>query len=189
MPHFLKIAKQFHVDALRQALEHNPHLFGQNNARAANYDSPHLSMVDIWVRYNALSALKDNPAAFNDEHDSVWYPGYYALPALKPILFDLMHFVDGERLGGVLITKVPPGGTILPHVDGGWHAGYYEKFYLPIKNEPGAIFGFPDGVIQGKPGEVYWFDNSVSHWVENNSTVERMALIVCIKTDKFKGMR
>jgi hypothetical protein len=31
------------------------------------------------------------------------------LPAVRKIVFDVMHAVQGEKLGGVLITKVPPG--------------------------------------------------------------------------------
>ena len=55
------------------------------------------------------------------------------------------------------------------YVDNGWHAGYYDKFYIPIQNADGAVFAFDDGVIAPKEGDVYWFDNSVPQWVENNS--------------------
>lgn len=190
MPSFLQIADNFDVQPLKKALELHTQLFGLFKQRATAYGSPHTDMTDIWVRYNAISNFDPkNPARFNEEHDPVWYPSYYALPELKSIIFPLMALTDGERLGGVLITKLAPGGEIKPHTDAGWHAGYYEKFYVPIKNGKGSIFGFPEGDVEAKEGCVYWFRNDVTHWVKNNSGEDRIAMIVCIKTDKYKGLR
>lgn len=153
-------------------------------------------MTDIWVRYNDIRKYTPDPkdfcnykSSFNDEHDSVWYPSYYALPEVKPLLFGLMGLVDGERLGGVLITKLEPGGKIYPHIDGGWHAKYYEKFYVAVKAPKGSFFGFNDGEIRCENGDVYWFDNSVTHWVENPTNEERITMIVCIRTDMFRGVK
>jgi len=86
-------------------------------------------MSDIWVRYNKLPEDGDY-SHFNDEHISTWYPAYYVLTSIKRITDELMILVDGERLGGVLITKLPPGGRIDPHTDSGWHASYYDKFFV-----------------------------------------------------------
>jgi quercetin dioxygenase-like cupin family protein len=183
---FARIAQGVNVMPLQTAINRQPQLFGQHGSRASAYGSPHAAMSDIWVRYNDIANLDPaNPAAFNDEHDSVWYPAYYALPQIRPILFDLMAYVDGERLGGVLITKTPPGGRIERHVDSGWHASYYDKFYLPIQNDGGATFNFEDGVIVPQLGDAYWFRNDVPHWVENRSERDRIALIVCIKTHRY----
>lgn len=179
---FIRIATDFDVEALRLSLVEQPELFGMHASRAEQYASPHSAMTDIWVRYNHIDELKNGPAAFNGEHDSVWYPVIEKIPALIPIVFRLMALVSGERLGGILITKLPPDGVIASHVDGGWHAGYYSKFYVPIQNEPGSVFGFPEGEIHGRCGEVYEFDNSVPHWVRNDSNSDRLSLIICIKT-------
>lgn len=184
---FLKIADGLDVAALRLSLVRQPELFGLRTQRADVYGSPHTQMTDIWVRYNAPEHLAQGPVAFNGEHDSVWYPEAAAIPEVRPVVFELMRRVEGERLGGVLITKIPPGGGIAPHVDGGWHAGYYDKYFVPIQNEPGAVFGFEDGEIRATPGEVYWFNNSRPHWVKNDSTRDRIAMIVCIRSHQFKG--
>jgi hypothetical protein len=139
----------------------------------------HREMKDIWVRYNHISNIGEK---FNDSHESVWYPIIEKIPEVLPIVFNLMAYVNGERLGGVLITKVPSGGKIAKHVDGGWHAGYYEKFYVPIQNGKGSKFCWDDLEIEPEAGEVWQFDNSIPHWVENDSDKDRMAMIVCIKT-------
>jgi hypothetical protein len=180
---FMKIAEGINVLPLQMALARQPELFGRRKQRAEAYVSPHTAMTDIWVRYNDFKNYTDL-ATFNDEHDSVWYPEYHAIPQIRPIIFWLMNHVEGERLGGVLITKVPPGGRIEPHTDHGWHAEYYDKYYIPIQNDEGAIFGFEDGVIAPQLGEVYWFRNDVPHWVENNSNRDRISLIVCIRSHR-----
>lgn len=182
MGHFLHIAEGIDVAPLRAALAVKPHLFGAHPARACAPGSPHMAMSDIWVRYNAIERLGPQ---FSDEHDAVWYPAYAELPELAPIIFGLMEHVQGERLGGVLITKLPPGGVIAPHVDRGWHADYYEKFTIAVRNPPGALFRFPDGDMAARDGDCYWFDNSVPHSVINDTAEDRLALIVCIRTARF----
>lgn len=173
------------VAPLRACLQRNPHLFGEHRPRQATYD--HQEMTDIWARYNDYKNFNpNNPSAFNDEHDSVWYPNSVHLTGIKPIVSYIMHAVQGDRLGGVLITKLPPGGKINRHTDHGWHAAYYSKFYVAVNNAPGAVFGFDDGVIDARDGEVWWFDNSKPHWVENATQFDRIAMIVCIKTDLFR---
>lgn len=178
---FRKVADDFDVSALRTALARQPELFGTRNWRAAASNSPHAEMTDIWVRYNDEKNIGPH---FNDEHDSVWYPEAANLPEVQKIVFDLMALVKGERLGAVLITKLPAGGKIPAHIDGGWHAEYYDKYFIPIQNEDGAVFGFEDGVITPALGDVYWFRNDRPHWVLNQSTTDRIALIVCIKSTK-----
>ncbi|MCY0916231.1 aspartyl/asparaginyl beta-hydroxylase domain-containing protein [Massilia antarctica] len=186
MASFQHIATGIQVAALLAALEAKSHLFGQHTARATAYDSPHRAMTDIWVRFNDIANLGPH---FTDEHDSIWYPAYAELPELAPIIFGLMAHVHGERLGGVLITKIPAGGRIEPHVDRCWHADYYDKFYISLRNDPGALFHFPEGDIVASPGDCYWFDNGVTHSVSNDSQADRISLIVCIKTDNFKELK
>lgn len=164
------------VSKIAERLEDHT-LFGMYEWRKEKY--AHKDMNDIWVRYNAPENIGDS---FNDEHTSVWYPVIKELPEIVSLCLNLMGVVGGERLGGVLITKLPPGGKIARHVDEGWHAGYYQKFFVPIKNEKGAAFCWDDLTLEPKAGEVWEFDNSIPHWVENNSDEDRVAMIVCIKT-------
>jgi hypothetical protein len=182
-PHFHHLLHSLPVAPVVAALGAQPHLFGQHPDRARAPNSPHREATDIWLRYNDYRNLGPT---FNDEHDSVWYPAWYALPELAPLVFGLMHEVQGERLGGILITKLPPGGQIARHTDHSWHARYYDKFYIALQNAPGSVFSFPDGDIHAQAGDCYWFDNSVPHSVHNQSGQDRLALIVCIKTDLFK---
>lgn len=145
-------------------------------------------MSDIWVRYNDVEPFEKSGdySGFNDLHFPIWYPAYEALPALKPVIFDLMTKVEGEHLGGVLITRIPAGCGIAPHVDRGWHVEFYDKFYLSLKSSPGAKFLCGEDVLEPKPGEIWRFDNRLEHSVVNESNEDRMTLIVCIRTEKYR---
>jgi hypothetical protein len=171
------------VSAINAELDANPDLWNQFSLRTTAYvGSPHNRVDDIWVRYNAWKKFNPKkPANFSKEHDSSWYPAYGKLPALRPLIFGLMQVVEGERLGGVLITRIHPGSSVAPHIDLGWHAGYYRKFAVQLRGGPDQLFCFEGESLEANDGEVYEFDNSEKHWVLNNSDRERMTLIVCIR--------
>ncbi len=184
MDSFLKITDNLPVNLIVNSLEKHPELWDQNPQRRISEGSPHNEMVDIWARFGDIS--DGNLSRLRTEHDSIWYPFIDKLNGVKDICFTLMSMVDGERLGGVLITKLPAGKCISPHVDSGWHAQYYEKFYVALRNDEGSIFGFNDGEIKAESGDCYLFRNDRLHWVNNFSNSDRLSMIVCIKTDKFK---
>lgn len=176
------------ITELQTQLIANYDEFDKYHYRRTFPNSPHAQMSDIWARYNDIKPFeeKGDLKGFEAEHDSIWYPVIKKIPAVKKVCFDLMYAVDGERLGGILITKLPPKGMIARHTDAGWHAQYYDKFYVPVLNEKGSVFCFDDGIIEPEYGDAWWFDNSNPHWVENNSNSDRIAMIVCIRTEKYK---
>ncbi len=187
MKNFLKIAEGLDVMPLLLSIQRQPDLWDRHTIRKEAPGTPHAGMSDIWVRYNDIAAYDDGDfRTFNDEHFPIWYPAYYQLPEIRPIIFGLMSRVEGEHLGGVLITKIPPRGQIERHADDGWHVNYYDKFYVSLKSDPGANFYCEDEVICPKAGDVYWFDNTKEHWVVNDSNEDRMTLIVCIRTHRYK---
>lgn len=182
------VCSNLDVLPLQEELLANLDEFDKYNQRRTFPNSPHAQMNDVWVRYNDINPFlaKGSLEGFEAEHDSIWYPVLDKIPSVKKVVFDLMRVVDGERLGGVLITKLPPGGHITRHTDAGWHAQYYDKFYVPILNKKGSTFGFDDGIIDPNLGDAWWFDNSNPHWVDNKSDTDRIAMIVCIRTEMFK---
>ena len=177
----MKIEKVFSrvgVEQLRWTLRDNPSLWDTDTRRTSPTDSPHHGLSDIWVRYAAPEiAHVDLP------HQSVWYPCEKVLDT-KSIVMPLMAQVKGEQLGGVLITRIPPGGVCKPHKDSGWHAGYYDKFGVQIESAPGQRFCFDGESLETQPGDVFWFNNAYEHWVENPTDYERITMIVCIRLNK-----
>lgn len=182
---FKKIGISFDVSELHKALLKSDawDLYPQRRMGA----SPHAQMVDIWARFADIS--DGDLSKIGVPHESVWYPCADSLGDLKRICHAVFEYVGGEYLGGVLITKLPPGGEIFPHVDTGWHAAEYEKFHLTVAAPNGSAFWFEDGKIESVPGDVYWFRNDVVHWVKNDSKDERISVIICVKTSQFEELK
>lgn len=172
------LAEGIDVATMQKALRDHPELWNQNTARTESPESPHHGLDDIWPRYADPATLREDGS-----HDSVWYPSADLLP-VRDLVFPLMAAVRGERLGGVLITRIKPGHICRPHTDPGWHARYYEKFAIQIEAAPEQAFHFEGHTLVTKPGDVFWFDNSFTHWVTNDSKSDRITMIVCIKTGR-----
>jgi hypothetical protein len=173
----------FDVSGLQASLAENPELWDAHKMRTDAYHSPHNSVSDIWVRYNAWDNFTGDIPAFNAEHVSEWYPCITKIPEVWSLSRKVFHRVGGKELGGVLITRIPPHGEVKPHIDHGWHADYYEKFAIQVKSNKEQAFCFEDNKLHPLPGDLYTFDNSKLHWVTNPTDEERITLIICIKRE------
>jgi hypothetical protein len=182
VPPITDLMHRFDVREAVAQLDAHPELWNQHTLRTERYDTPHSGVSDIWLRFNDWSHYAGDVHAFTMlPHESVWYPAATQLPALRQLALDVFRFVVGESLGGVLITKIPPGGEVAPHVDSGWHATHYEKFAVQLKGNREQAFHFDDAELRPLPGDLYTFDNARRHWVTNGSDEDRITLIVCVR--------
>lgn len=189
MRNFLKMASGINILGLLHSVQRQPELWNENKLRTTHSLSPHTEVDDIWLRFNDLAPHKNKAdekglseySPLMDEHESIFYPAWFKLPEAQEIIFDLMRIVRGIRLGRVLITRLAPGKKISPHVDGGSHAAYYERYHCMLQNNPGSIFRAGNESISMKTGDLYWFDNTQEHEVINNSSEDRISLIIDIK--------
>jgi Aspartyl/Asparaginyl beta-hydroxylase len=183
MRYFQKLAEGIDVVPILAALSRQPELWNQETLRTTHPETPHSQVSDIWIRFNDLTEWKKtgDPSSIIDQHESKWYPAAAKLPQLRPILFGVMQRVEGERLGRVIITRLPPGGHITPHEDSGDHAAYYSRYQLLLANNPGSTFKCGGEEVYMRPGELWFFRNEVTHEVVNNSTEDRLTLIIDIR--------
>lgn len=123
-------------------------------------------------------------AAGGDEHENFDQPVYKQLPEARKIVMALMARVGGERLGRVIINKIRPGGVITPHKDSLPHAEYYDRFHVVLQSSPGVVFRAEDEQVFMATGETWWFQNAVEHEVINNSPIDRIHLVIDIRTSK-----
>lgn len=177
----LKIATA-DVTGLLWQLRAHPALWDQNTSRTSPETSPHHGLSDIWARYAGLGVDGSRP------HTSIWYDTPLT-PDLQTLAARLMNMTGGEELGGVLITRIPPGAECKPHTDPGWHARYYEKVAVQIDSAPGQAFMFHGERLESRPGDVFWFDNAHEHWVPNPTKYERITAIFCIRTTMFDDIK
>ena len=187
MKNLLRIAQGIDVMPLLLAIQRQPNLWNRHGFRKEFEGTSHAQTSDLWLRFRDEKPFKEagDYTGFEDEHDAIWYPEAYALPQARPIVFGLMARVEGVRLGGVMITKIPAGGRVLPHSDHGWHAKYYNtKIYVPLQSNPKCFNRVEDDIVAMGPGEAWYFDNTKEHEVVNDGEDDRITLIVCIRCEK-----
>ncbi len=141
----------------------------------------HAAVDDIWLRFNRIP---DSPEGVIDDTECINYPALAALPQARTLIFQLMARLEGERLGRCLITRLRPGGCITPHRDEGAPATYYDRFHVALQGKPGTVFRSGDERVAMRCGEAWWFDNTQEHEVVNNSSDDRIHLIVDIRTSR-----
>jgi hypothetical protein len=174
------------VEPLLGQLAEHPELWDENVFRTerigdAAYAGPHAKISDIIVRFNDWKNWTGDRAAFNGPHESVWWGPYEKLTYIQPLVFDLARMHFAEQIGMVLITRIPPHCNVEKHVDVGWHAGHYLKFAVQVKAAPGQKFCYDGYSLETRAGDLFAFDNSKPHWVENPTDHERITLIICLR--------
>ena len=178
MKYFQQIASYKDFGPLIAQLDSQPELWNENAWRRTAGNGAHQQMRDIWLRYGRV------PEDVQIPHFAKWFPAYYKLPALRPLIFDAMRQVEATHLGGCLITRIPPGGRVGTHVDRGWHPEFYNcKMYFVLKSNPQCIFRVGDERVAMNVGDIWRVNNLVEHDVVNDGDSERMTLIVCTKQE------
>jgi hypothetical protein len=119
-----------------------------------------------------------------DQRECADEPVFKQLPEARGLVFALMTYVQGERLGRIVINKIRPGGRIYPHKDAEDHASYWDRFHIVLQSFPGVSFRAGVNQVFMAPGETWWFDNSVDHEVVNNSAEDRIHMVIDIRTAK-----
>ncbi len=169
---------------LAWALADHSYLWNSHPVRTSSPSSPHYGVDDIYVRH-APPGLVDTSVEYN----SVWYePAATVLP-VKELVFDMARRFRADRIGGVLITRIPPGKMVRPHTDLNWGAHFYRKFAVQIASAPGQAFCFKNVSHVSKPGDVYEFRNDVPHWVVNRSNEARITMFVGLRTEQSAEVR
>lgn len=189
MKNFLKIAEGVDVIPLLLATQRKAWLWKEDTYLRDYPQGPFGEIESIMLRfpvkgvYETEEALSTHLAAY-DQHESIDHPPYAVLTEARPIVMALMTRVAGERLGRVMLNKMAPGGRIFPHADTDAHSDYYDRFHVVLNSAPGVVFRAGDEQVYMAPGEVWWFDNAEEHEVINNSAVDRIHMVVDIRTSR-----
>jgi hypothetical protein len=185
MKYFQQLAAGINVTPLMNALQRQPELWDANPIRTKHPGTAHAEVSDVLVRFNNIEEYlrTGDPATITDDKEAIPYPAWEKLPQLRPIIFDLMRTVEATRLGRVIITKLPPGKEITPHVDQGAPATWYERYQLAIQSLPGAEFNIGDEGVNFRSGDMWWINNGVEHSVVNNSKDDRIVCIIDLRCE------
>jgi hypothetical protein len=179
LKNFIQIATGVDPLPVLQQLFLNDDLWDQHRMRTTFQGTPHIDVSDILLRFSPPSITKRE--GMYDNTQPVWYADTLAkLPAVRPIVLALMGRVGAFELGRTLITKIKPGGQILPHVDdeGEYvHQPNIMRYHVVLQGLPGSLFHCGDETVCMKTGEVWAFNAHVQHAVVNNSADDRIHLI------------
>jgi hypothetical protein len=188
MKNFQRISQGLPVQAALNSVVRQPHLWNQHPVRTQMTESPNIECSDILMRFNDISTLDLNSpesiAQVVDGLNCINYPPMFLLPQVRALVMGLMPIVEGEQLGRVIISKLPAGKVIKPHVDEQKYAGFYDRFHVVLSSAPGCLFHCGDETVHMATGELWWFDNKIIHEVTNNSAADRVHLIIDIRTFK-----
>lgn len=183
MENFTRIAVGIDVAPALAELDAQPGLWDVQQARTRYAGSPHRETSDIWLRFRD-PAKPLSPSAVIEPHFAVFYPAWYALPALHDIVFDLMARQRAVYLGGILITRLGAGKVVHAHHDrGSWHAEYLNRKVYVILRANRCVNWCDDERVTMLPGEAWCFENLKLHGVANLGETERIALIVTMRCE------
>jgi hypothetical protein len=186
MKNFIPIAT-VDVQPLVDALNQYPEMWNQNTLRTTHFMSPHTEVQDIWIRFNKIESDATRQSLL-DDNESIWYGSAGPLP-IREIIYPLMHDVFADRLGRVIITKMAPGTKITPHADMGGPATYYQRFHVALQSKDGQVFKCGDEEFTPETGLVYAVNNALEHSVENNSDIDRLTMIIDLRTALLEDLK
>jgi hypothetical protein len=184
MKHFRRIFSGLDVAPALAQLDAHPELWGEHPERIKAPNSPHAQSQDVWLRFRPEAELHE-PADYGAPHFAVFWPAWWLLPGLHAITYDVMRAVEATYLGGCLITRIPAGKQILPHVDKGWHPAWNDtKAYVILAANPGCVNRCGEEDVVMREGEAWIFRNDILHSVQNWGSTDRIALILTMKTER-----
>lgn len=181
MSHFTLIASDLPIRSLLAELDARPGLWNTRPERRVS-TSPHREADDLWLRYAAPEVYQTMD--YQAPHVSVWWPAIHALPSVLDIVNLIREKLGGPlQLGGVLMTRIPPGCRVYEHHDRGtFHAHYYDcKVWVVLKANEHCVNTVEDEEMVWRPGEGWQHDNLIPHSVRNEGDTERVVLILCFR--------
>lgn len=187
MRHFQKIAQNLDVLPLAHSIQKQPRLWNAQKFRTEFPGTPHVDVDDIWLRFSTEEATKNSAdvgPVIGDNH-IVFHAAWDYLPEAQPVILDLMRRVRAYQLDRVLITRIRPGGVILPHADN--EGGYVNeedraRYHVILRGDGGNLFHCGDETVAMQTGEVWWFDALTTHACENRGADDRIHMLVDVRT-------
>lgn len=185
MKNFQQVSTGLPVQALLERLALYPGLWVNGRRRAEYPGSAHATADALllrWPKEHTLAAAFCDLDAFDQPEAMV------LMPELKAVTAALARVVgEIESTGRCMITRLVGGGRIVPHIDEGLYADYFDRFHVCLAGT--ARFHCGGESIEPKPGEAFWFNRKREHWVDNFGQAERLHLILDLEAPAFLARR
>lgn len=187
MRNFLKVGQGTDVMPLVAAIHRNPDLWHEDTFLRDYPQGPFGEVDSIILRFPVKSVKQTEQEVLDhlsqyDQHECVDQPVYAGLPQARALVMNLMAYVGGTRLGRVMINRIKPGGVIFPHEDTAEHAEYWSRYHIVLQSGPGVVFRCGAEQVFMAAGETWHFHNHLEHEVINNSSNDRISMVVDIRS-------
>jgi hypothetical protein len=176
MRNFLRIATGVNVTPLMLAIIRRPELWNGNSYLDDEAQSPFKDIESISLRFAPKRASEPSTTPF-DLHENIDYPAYALLPEARQIVMNVFTAVAGERLGRVMINRIPPGRIIYPHV-APVHSAYYSHIHVVLQSAEGVTFRCGDEFDHWGAGSVFWVNNQIEQELQNDSPIDCVHMII-----------
>ena len=93
---------------------------------------------------------------------------------------ELREHVSGNAIKGIVLLRLPAGKGIAPHTDTNF-AENNHRYHLPVITHPDVTFCVGGEVISMSAGSWHEINNLRDHWVKNQSTIDRVHLVVDVE--------
>lgn len=82
------------------------------------------------------------------------------------------------EFGRIFISKLAGNAGVDPHTDEGKYFSHYDRFHFTVTAAPDNLFVIRDQPCTLEQDSLYWVNNHVPHWLENNSSEGRINFII-----------
>lgn len=188
---FKLIAEGLDTGPLLKRILANEHLWAERTERQNYPGSAHKDTETIYLRWAVDESVE---GGFYDlrSHDHV-----ETINALAPEVFPLCQtaieeivghtYSYNDDIGRVILTRMKPGGVITEHVDEGTYADKYDRFHVCLSGD--SLFCV-EGVLEAMtPGQLFWFNHKLPHWVVNREGSDRIHLIIDLVAPEYRAKR
>jgi len=127
----------------------------------------------------------------NKEEPVITYPEWEEWKVLlEPLMIQALKKITTDNNGVIIkamLTMVPAGCSIAPHVDMHWSFDTAHRVHLPIITNDLVDFNIEGKIYHLKEGTFYEINNKLKHSVTNRSDKDRVHLIFDYKSQQTKA--
>lgn len=137
-------------------------------------------------RNSSFIAIYDFPLEWrgNEYPSSILVSSKELIPYVQPIIEWLELYHNG-KVGRCMLVKLAKNSNVDPHIDPGYYLTNCRRNHIPIVTSPEVLFNVNNTSINMLEGTCYEIDNTKVHSVNNNSSIDRIHLIVDIIPNKL----
>lgn len=173
MEHFRLIQSDIDLEPLRRELgQHDGAWEVQQGRQLTSPAQRHTNAIPLrGLRRSRICGRRRR-----DVHESRWTSLSNQFPATKAFIDAFAADQQGTP-GRARFARLPPGKTVLPHMDRGEYYRWRDRYHLVIRSENGSVMNAGGETVRMREGELWWFDNKAVHDACNDSDADRIHLI------------